>query len=350
MISPVSNVLPVILAPAFQLKLCKFVALSGVVRAGLKNPVVMKIIFASLFLIQLWAAGCNGNSDESSQATTYQDQAAVPESAPGSEPGDIPLAKETGPSDTTASQPSTQPSAPVQKPVERQIIRTANYRIQVEDVEKSSSKAQQLAAKHGGYVSTTELTNSNYEIINALTIRVPANRFDSLLNDLSAEALFTQYRRISAEDVTEEYVDIQIRLRTKKEVRDRYIDILRNKAKTVEDVLKAEEQIRVIQEEIEAREGRLRYLKDQVAMSTIHLELYQVVDYHPEPEVFRESFLSRLVTSLKNGWQLAQHLVLFLFNIWPLLILGGLAWWRRAWIRQFFSRKKGNKGEPPASA
>ncbi|MEY3367366.1 MAG: hypothetical protein RI973_521 [Bacteroidota bacterium] len=309
----------------------------------------MKIILLSLFMVQLWAAGCNRSADESPQASSYQDQAAVAEESPGPGPEEV-LAKETSPSDTTTYQPPSQPGTPAPQPVERQIIKTANYRIQVDDVEISSRNAQQLAARHGGYVSTTELTNSNYEILNVLTIRVPYNRFDSLLNDLSAEAVFTQYRRISSEDVTEEYVDIQIRLRTKKEVRDRYIDILRNKAKTVEDVLKAEEQIRVIQEEIEAREGRLRYLKDQVAMSTIHLELYQVVDYHPEPAAFRESFLSRLVTSLKNGWELAQHLVLFLFNIWPLLILGGLAWWKRAWLRQFFRRKKENKGEPPASA
>ncbi len=229
-------------------------------------------------------------------------------------------------------QPQAQPVKPDEKPIPRQIIKTANYRIQVKNVDESSRRANQLAEKHGGYVSESALTNSNYQITNTITIRVPAVRFDSLLNDLGGEAIFTQYKRISSQDVTEEYVDITTRLKTKKEVRDRYVDILRNKAKTVADVLQAEEQIRIIQEEIEAKEGRLRYLKDQVAMSTVHLELYQEIEYKPEPDVYRRSFWSKLISGLGNGWELLQGIVIFLVNIWPILILGGLVFWRRRWI------------------
>ena len=72
-----------------------------------------------------------------------------------------------------------------------------------------------------------------------------------------------QRKNVSVQDVTEEYLDIEARLKTKKEVEARYIEILKSKTKTVEDVLKAEEQIRIIREEIEAREGRLNYLKNQ---------------------------------------------------------------------------------------
>lgn len=247
-----------------------------------------------------------------------------------------------------SQQPNSKPEPdqtledPVQIP--RQIIKTAEYRIQVKDVNKSAQQAQELAARYGGIVTNAELNNSSYEITNRMTIRVPVGRFDSLLNDLGQDALFTQYKRINSQDVTEEYVDISIRLQTKKEVRDRYVDILRNKAKTVEDVLKAEEQIRVIQEEIEAQEGRLRYLQSQVAMSTIHLELFQEIAYHPEPSVYHRSFGSKLLESLEDGWNLLQELVLLLIRIWPLLLIGGLIWWRRRWIIQrggaWMQRKK----------
>jgi hypothetical protein len=246
--------------------------------------------------------------------------------------------------------PPKQPAEPLQnagnqsvKPeptVQRQIIKTANYRIQVKDVNASSIRANAGALRVGGYVSESEMTNSSYEITNRLTIRVPAARFDSLLEELGGEAIFTQYKKISAQDVTEEYVDITTRLRTKKEVRDRYVEILRNKAKTVKDILDAEEQIRVIQEEIEAKEGRLRYLKDQVAMSTIFLELYQSIEYRPEPSAFHESFLSKLQSSLKGGWEMAQGIVLFFVNIWPLLLLFGLFWWKRRWVWAKIRRKE----------
>ena len=233
-------------------------------------------------------------------------------------------------------------------PTPRQIIKTAEYRIQVENVEKSSRSIDALAGKFGGYVSSSELTNSSYEITNSLTIRVPAGRFDSLLNAIGSEAVFTNFRRISSEDVTAEYVDIEIRLKTKREVRDRYEEILRKKAKTVADVLKAEEQIRVIQEEIEAKEGRLRYLKNQVGMSTVHLEIYQKIKYRQEPTIYKKSFASKLLNALENGWELIQFLVLGLLGIWPLVIIGGLLIWKWGWVRNAFRRK--NKEGPESKS
>ncbi len=234
--------------------------------------------------------------------------------------------------------PTVKPSN--NQPIPRQIIKTADYRIQVEDVNASSRRANQLATKHGGYVSDSELTNSSYETTNRITIRVPIARFDSLLNELGTEAIHTAHKRISSQDVTEEYVDITTRLKTKIEVRDRYIDILRTRAKTVKDVLDAEEQIRIIQEEIEAKEGRLRYLKDQVGMSTIRLELYQAIEYQPEPNAFHESFWTKLVGGVKNGWDLLQGIVIFFINIWPLLLIGGVLWWKRRWVWAKIRRKQ----------
>lgn len=174
-----------------------------------------------------------------------------------------------------------------------------------------------------------EMTNSSYQITSNFLIRTPAARFDSLMNALTAESVFLNTRRVDAQDVTEEYLDIETRLKTKKEVRDRYVDILRNKARTVEEVLKAEEAIRVIQEEIEAREGRLKYLRDQVAMSSINLEIYEEVTFQPEPKTFKRSFAGRALSALRGGWDGIVGFLIVLINIWPLLLFGGLLIWQR---------------------
>lgn len=232
----------------------------------------------------------------------------------------------------SAEAPAPPPEAPA---VERQIIRTADYRIQVKDVRASAARVKKLVADNGGYLAQENLTNSNYELNNHLVIRVPAGRFDSLLQAIGGDAEFTNYLRIDAQDVTEEYVDVQTRLQTKREVRDRYIDILRHQARTVEDILNAEDKIRVLQEEIEAQEARLRYLTNQVAFSTINLDLYQPVEYRPEPTAYHESFGSRLLGSLRGGWVLLVDIFLGLIRIWPLLVLGGLLWWQR---RRLFGR------------
>ncbi|MCF8245233.1 MAG: DUF4349 domain-containing protein [Saprospiraceae bacterium] len=304
----------------------------------------------AIFSILLFATACQ-NRDQSNFSP---EEKAVMNRFDGGDADASPAEVEEAPQNFDASPPTPpqqpgggeQPNQPlpdgqpVAEKIVRQIIKTANYRIQVKDVNASSRNATNLATKHGGYVSDSELTNSSYETTNILTIRVPATRFDSLLDDLGSEAIFTQYKRINSQDVTEEYVDITTRLKTKIAVRDRYVDILRTKAKTVRDVLDAEEQIRIIQEEIEAKEGRLRYLKDQVGMSTIRLELYQSIEYRPEPDVFHESFLSKLGSGLKNGWELMQGLVIGLVSIWPLVLLFGFFFWKRRWIWSKIRRKQ----------
>ena len=307
----------------------------------------------AIFSLLCFANACqNAGNADFSKSMPATEQAVAPD-AYASEGEDAPQDLNEAPPPAPPQQPvgggqptQPQPSRPLPigqpapEKIARQIIRTANYRIQVKDVNASAKQANLLATKHGGYISDSELTNSSYETTNALTIRVPAPRFDSLLDELGSEAIFTQYKRINSQDVTEEYVDITTRLKTKIAVRDRYVDILRTKAKTVKDVLDAEEQIRIIQEEIEAKEGRLRYLKDQVGMSTIRLELYQSIEYRPEPNVFYESFLSKLGSGLKNGWELMQGLVIGLVSIWPLVLLFGLFLWKRRWIWGKIRRKQ----------
>ncbi len=220
------------------------------------------------------------------------------------------------------------------------IIKTANYKFQVENVENSTKSIEKLAQQHQAFIADMNLVTTSSEISNSLIIRVPSKTFEKLIEDLGKEALFTNFKRISAEDVTEEFIDIESRLKTKKEVRDRYVDILKNKAKTVEEVLKAEEQIRILQEEIEAKEGRLKFLQSRVSMSTINLEIYQRVDYKEIPDTYEKPYMIKVKQGLSNGWTIVTTLTIFLINIWPIVIVGLLVYWRRNWIRDKLTTKK----------
>jgi|GEM_PF-1103581 len=217
--------------------------------------------------------------------------------------------------------------------IERKIIKTGAYSIKVKDVKESTAAIEKMVEEFEGFISSVEMNNSTYRITNQVVIRVPAGQFDDLMAAIEKEALFVNYSRVNAQDVTEEYLDVETRLNTKKQVRDRYVAILRDKAKTVEEVLKAEEAIRVIQEEIESREGRLNYLKNRVSLSTINLEIYQEVPYTPDRGQ-RTSFWTKLKQSMSNGWTLIVNLVLGLVTIWPLLIIGGLLLWRWKWLKR----------------
>lgn len=201
------------------------------------------------------------------------------------------------------------------------LIRTADLRFQVKDINLSGETIEKLAGVYKAYVSNASMNSTNYEANNTLTIRVPNAQFDALLKEISKESIFMERKNVSTQDVTEEFIDITARLKTKKEVEARYIDILRNKAKTVEDVLKAEEQIRIIREEIEAREGRLNYLSNQVSYSTITVQIFEQVEYHESPQELTESFGSKAGSGFGKGWEAIQNVLIGIITIWPILVL-----------------------------
>lgn len=172
--------------------------------------------------------------------------------------------------------------------------------------------------------------NTTAVLENRFTVRIPQEHFETALSELSALADFVAHKNITSTDVSEEYVDLQTRLATKLEVKQRYDAILRSKAKTVEDLLKAEDKIRVLQEEIEAAQGRLKFLSNKVALSTIQIDLYQTVTYTETPKTLTTPFGSRAKKSVSLGWEMVQSIFLGLLYIWPLLLiaLGVLAYFK----------------------
>ncbi|WP_353778933.1 DUF4349 domain-containing protein [Winogradskyella sp. 3972H.M.0a.05] len=201
------------------------------------------------------------------------------------------------------------------------IIKTARVRYKVKDIKRATSKLKALAASRNAYISDLRFQNNLYRKENKFTIKIPQQYFDVMIDSMSHVAEFIEFENITSDDVTEEYVDIQTRLKTKLEVRQRYEEILRKRAKTVEDILATEEKLRVIQEEIEASQGRLKYLTSKVAFSTIHIELYETVEYKEEPEVYSKTFLDKTKEGFSFGWEIIERFVLFLIYIWPLLIV-----------------------------
>jgi len=201
------------------------------------------------------------------------------------------------------------------------IIRNANCRIKVKDVEKATLLSKNIASTYDGYVSDERFTNTNYSKENRFTLRIPRDNFDEVLKRICALAEFVDHKNISTIDVTEEYVDISARLKSKLEVKHRYETILRAKAKTVEDILFAEDKLRKLQEEIEAAQGRLNYMSNKISYSTIQIDMYETVIPKEEPDEYQPGFSDKATSGLQFGWNLLQHMFLILFYVWPLLIL-----------------------------
>ena len=208
----------------------------------------------------------------------------------------------------------------------RKMIKKADYKFEVENVDESTLKVHELAEEYSGFVANMNLSTSATSMTNRMTVRVLNEQFEPLLNALSKEAVFVYHKRITSQDVTEQYVDLESRLKVKKEVKKRYTEMLRNNAKTLEQVLHAEEKIRVLQEEIESKEGRLRLLADQVSLSEIQLEMSQQVEYQDKLEIHNKTFAEKASNSFLNGWNSILSVALGALNYWHFGLLIGIFW------------------------
>ncbi len=203
-------------------------------------------------------------------------------------------------------------------PDQSKIIKEGYIFIEVKDYPLAVEQARQALKRWKGYILKENEQTTDYQVQDELVMRVPAASFDSLVNDVIKLAWKVTNKSIEAKDVTEEYVDIEARLRSKREVEKRYIDLLKE-AKNVDDILKVEEQLRVIREEIEAREGRLKYLQNQSDYSTLNLTITKKLSTRTSID-----FFFRIGEALKGGWRGLLGFIIAFVYIWPFVLIIGI--------------------------
>jgi hypothetical protein len=206
--------------------------------------------------------------------------------------------------------------------------------IQVQDLDKAKEAVLQKVKANKGFTSAADYHDYSSSKQQNITIRVASSNFENLMKELSSIG-FVESQSQNSQDVSEEFVDIQARLKSKREVENRYSEILKS-AKTISEILEIEDKLRVIREEIEAREGRLRYLKDQVSLSTINLTLTQKLEnYSKAPE---RSFFSRLFENMGEGWSDFLMFVVGVMRLWVFwILLAGIIFGAVKWRK---TRKK----------
>jgi hypothetical protein len=212
------------------------------------------------------------------------------------------------------------------------LIKTAHYRFQVENVKQSTEAIIHSIRKYPAYISSSNLLHDTRILENKITIRVQNEYFDDLMKDIDLQAKFTNRRDITTDDVSKDFVDLESRLKSKREVEARYMEIVRKKAGTIEELLEAERQIGVIHEEIEAAISRINYLREQVGYSTINLEFYQTVEQQLQAGDEIKT-TDKFRAALSTGWQAMITIAIALTYIWPVLIIvaGALiyVWWKK---------------------
>lgn len=215
------------------------------------------------------------------------------------------------------------------KPIEwdKKIVKNATLNAEVKDYKNFSQQLNEKVKKYGGYISQEEQSQSDYQIQNAVVIRVPVEQFENAINDLTKDVSRLNEKHISSEDVTTQLVDGKSRLESKKQVRLRYLDLLRQ-AKNMEEILTVQKEINDIQEDIELVNGRINTLTHESAMSTINLTFFQIINANAKADSEKQpGFWEKVKEAFENGWYWIEEVFVGLIGVWPLLTVIVLAIW-----------------------
>ncbi len=208
---------------------------------------------------------------------------------------------------------------------DKKIVKSANLNLEVKDFKTFSRQLTEKIQRYGGYVSSEQQNTSSYKMESVVTLRVPVDKFDAAMDEILKDAATVNVKTINAEDQTREYIDSKSRLEAKKQVRLRYLELLKQ-AKNMSEIIEVQQEINSIQEEIEVVSGRINQINLTAAMSTIHLTYFQVLNGAVE-EPSQAGFFSRLLDAFTGGWKWLGEVLIGLSSIWPLLlifIVGGL--------------------------
>ncbi|MGB7925782.1 MAG: DUF4349 domain-containing protein [Pyrinomonadaceae bacterium] len=274
----------------------------------------------------LFLSGCSKASEngaqrsEESRATTTTTTTTPSSSADNSAPSNDadPKMKTISLTEAQASQQSADATA-------RKIIRNAELTLETASPQEGQRKVTAVAEARGGYVVSSEASQrqtdeeSKLELAVTVVVRVPVAQFVAALDDIRAIGSHVRYEKSTGQDVTQEYMDLEARIRAKQALEAQFLEIMKQ-ARSVTDALEVQSQLSEVRSEIEQLEGRRRFLENQASMSTIKVTMQP-----SQPLVNTSGFFYKVKRAFGSGVDIAASITLFLIEfiiaIIPVIVL-----------------------------
>lgn len=297
------------------------------------------VLLLSLFFTIIVLVGCGPSRNEnsamsSSEKSVYDTSSAISAGA------------------TDAGQMSSSAAVEAGSDTNRKFIRTAELRFRVPDVTKTTYKIEDITRANGGFVSYTNLSSrveyeedksvsadstliiTHYTISNSMTLRVPNTELDTLLKQLAPLVEFLDYRIIKATDVWLDLLANRLTRQRSQKLDSRLSKITDDSKSKAVDVTKAAESMEYSAEKADQALVSSLSLNDQIRFSTVTLEIYQrksvkynLIANEKNVEAYKPGFWYQAGEAVSSGFELLKEFVLFLLQIWWLLIVIALLFW-----------------------
>jgi hypothetical protein len=291
-------------------------------------------------LVLLVMIGCSGESQSESKMSQSEDRAVERTEGEMSFQN-----RDTGTKNEDAGGGQAAEGADIKAvSAERRVIYTAEIHLEVKDLGKAQMEFEAKAVAYGGYIVDSNSSAYENQRSGTMTFRVPQEHFSAFISDAENAAARVANRHISGQDVTEEYVDLEARLRSKKAVETRLLSFMEEADKT-EDLLKISSDLSAVQEQIEQLQGRIKYLQNQTSYATVTIFMEET------PHVMAQSELNiwqkvekQLAVNINLLLSFMSGLVVVLVGNLPILFLMGIIL-TLIWLSVKRRRKK--PAEPP---
>ena len=292
----------------------------------------VSLLLALLMLLTLCACGESKSAASGAPRADYDANGYYLAKEEAAMPAEEPMAAYDEAYGLSATAVQTAPGgsdAPSQRP--GKIIYSSNVQVETTDFEGTLAKLDKMVADFGGWVESSSVSGSNYADRSrgsvsrrsaSFTLRIPSERFQELMSSLS-DLGNVPYSHIYSENVTAQYYDVQARLTAYTAQEQRLLEMM-ELAESVEDVIILEDRLTEVRYRIESLQSSLNNWDRQVSFSSVYLDISEVQEYSPEPQV-QPSYGERLSRALKSGWKdftdFCQDLLLLIAESLPGLIL-----------------------------
>ena len=227
------------------------------------------------------------------------------------------------------------PTGPLPVPKDRKLIRDANALLEVRSLDDALGRLRALVEKSGGYVTNEHrMRDERGARQGMLVARVPAGQLDSLTAALQSVGKVERFQ-VSAHDITEEYFNLELRLRNQRLLEARLLELLGRAGNRLSDLLETERELARVRSEIDQLEGRQRFWDSRVSLSTLTIELRE-----PRPAVAGEqggawAALKKSFSDAADNFVLAVAGIIAatgalipIVVVFAVVLYGLVRWWR----------------------
>lgn len=234
-----------------------------------------------VLLVSILLAGCSNRSgDLSATNPNSQNVKTEREAFTASVPEQLAKSGQANSPALTNSYSLNQTSqvVPLEAAIDRKIIRNADLTIEVNSTTEAQQRVTSIAESQGGFVVTSESKQREHvdpakrTVDVKLVVRIPSTQFNSALDQIQKLATHMPHQNVTGQDVTEEFIDLEARVKTQKALELQFLQIMKQ-ANKVEDALEVQRQIAEVRTEIEKLEGRKRFLENRSSLSTITVNI-----------------------------------------------------------------------------